>query len=101
MKEDYPKEVIDYAIDNKMSLDEAYNIYILQGLDKEPEEENDSFTLSGEEVEAPEFNLKDELKFLHELEKKIKLEQKNNDNVTKDDLDWVDFQLEQIDNMSD
>ena len=101
MKEDYPKEVIDYAIDNKMSLDEAYNIYILQGLDKEPEEGNDSFTLSGEEVEAPEFNIQDEIEFLSQLEKKIKLENKINYEVSQEDFDWVDFQLKQIDEMSD
>ena len=100
MKEDYPKEVIDYAIDNKMSLEEAYNIYILQGLDK-PEEENASFTLSGEEVEAPEFNIQDEIEFLSQLEKKIKLENKINYEVSQEDFDWVDFQLKQIDEMSD
>ena len=101
MKEDYPKEGIDYAIDNKMSLDEAYNIYILQGLDKKPVEENASFTLSGEEVEAPEFNIQDEIEFLSQLEKKIKLENKINYEVSQEDFDWVDFQLKQIDEMSD
>jgi len=112
---DYPKEVINYAIDNKMTLEEAYKIYVLHGYDKEHEiefdeviaeekedEEDVSFTLSGEEVEAPEFNIKDELEFLSELEKKIKLESKINDyEVTQEDLDWVEFQLKQIDEMSD
>ncbi len=98
---DYPKEVINYAIDNKVSLEEAYKIYVLKG---GYEEVNMDDHLSPKEKEvADEFNLQDEIRFIRELEKKIKKEQKiSNDNkVSKGDLEWVEFQLKQAEELSD
>ena len=101
---DYPKEVINYAIDNKVTLEEAYKIYVMEGGFKEKEEVNMDDHLSPKEKEvADEFNLQDELRFIQELEKKIKKEQKiSNDNkVSKEDMDWVEFQLKQAEELSD
>ena len=49
----YPKHVIDYAIDNKVSLEEAYNHFIMNGEDKKEE--------------PIEINIEEEEKFLSEL----------------------------------
>ena len=102
---DYPEEVINYAIDNKVSLEEAYEIFLLVGEElAEDKEVNMDDHLSPKEKEvADEFNLQDELRFIQELEKKIKKEQKiSNDNkVSKEDMDWVEFQLKQAEEMSD
>jgi hypothetical protein len=101
---DYPKEVINYAIDNKVSLQEAYKIYVLEGGYEEKEEVNlDDHLTPNEKKIAQEFNLQDEIKFIQELEKKIKLEQTISDDnyVSKEDMDWVEFQLKQIDEMQD
>ena len=63
----YPKHIIDYAIDNKVSLEEAYNHYILHGKQEEKREEEEL------KPEKPQdFNIKDEEQFLSELEQKIK-----------------------------
>jgi len=102
---DYPKEVINYAIDNKVSLEEAYEIFLLAGEEFVKEEEvNMDDHLSPKEKEvADEFNLQDEIRFIRELEKKIKKEQKiSNDNeISKEDLEWVEFQLKQAEELSD
>ena len=98
---DYPKEVINYAIDNKVSLEEAYKIYVLKG---GYEEVNMDDHLSPNEKKiADEFNLQDEIRFIRELEKKIKKEQEiSNDNeISKEDLEWVEFQLKQAEELSD
>jgi len=98
---DYPKEVINYAIDNKVSLEEAYKIYVLKG-GYEEVYIDDHLSPKEKEV-ADEFNLQDEIRFIRELEKKIKKEQKiSNDNkVSKADLEWVEFQLKQAEELSD
>ena len=63
----YPKHIIDYAIDNKVSLEEAYNHYILHG---KQEKKRDEEELKPEKPQ--DFNIKDEEQFLSELEQKIK-----------------------------
>tara|TARA_R100001509_G_scaffold144478_1_gene100756 strand:+ start:963 stop:1301 length:339 start_codon:yes stop_codon:yes gene_type:complete len=102
---DYPKEVINYAIDNKVSLEEAYKIFLLasEELAEDKEVNMDEHLTPKEKKIAQEFNIQEEIKFIQELEKKIKLEQAVNDNdeVTKEDLEWVEFQLKQIEEMSD
>ncbi len=63
----YPKHIIDYAIDNKVSLEEAYNHYILHGKQEEKREEEQL------KPEKPkDFSVKEEEQFLSELEEKIK-----------------------------
>ena len=127
MDNKYPKHVIDYAIDNKVSLEEAYNHYILHGKQEEKREEEQL------KPEKPQdFNIKDEEQFLSELEQKIKdqlsedvmndeewwnkwhkkmdkiseLEQEldmskeyHKDPITKAEMDWVEAELEQVDKL--
>ncbi len=120
----YPKHIIDYAIDNKVSLEEAYNHYILHG---KQEKKRDEEELKPEKPQ--DFNIKDEEQFLSELEQKIKdqlsedvmndeewwskwhkkmdkiseLEeelniQKRDDNkITKEEYDWVERELKEVD----
>ena len=102
---DYPEKVIDFAIDNKVSLEEAYEIFLLAGEEfvKEEEVNMDEHLTPNEKKVAEEFNLQDEKRFLRELEKKIKKEQEiSNDNeISKEDLEWVEFQLKQAEELSD
>ena len=127
MDNKYPKHVIDYAIDNKVSLEEAYNHYILHGKQEEKREEEEL------KPEKPQdFNIKDEEQFLSELEEKIKnqlsedvmndqewwnkwhkkmdkiseLEQEldmskayHKDPITKEEMNWVEAELEQVDKL--
>ena len=102
---DYPEKVIDFAIDNKVSLEKAYEIFLLAGEEfvKEKEVNMDEHLTPNEKKVAEEFNLQDEKRFLRELEKKIKKEQEiSNDNeISKEDLEWVEFQLKQAEELSD
>ena len=123
----YPKHIIDYAIDNKVSLEEAYNHYILHG---KQEKQRDEEELKPEKPQ--DFNIKDEEQFLSELEQKIKdqlsedvmndeewwnkwhnkmdkiseLEQEldmskeyHKDPITKEEMDWVEKELEEVDKL--
>ena len=123
----YPKHIIDYAIDNKVSLEEAYNHYILHGKQEKKRNEEEL------KPEKPQdFNIKDEEQFLSELEQKIKdqlsedvmndeswwnkwhkkmdkiseLEQEldmskeyHKDPITKEEMDWVEKELEEVDKL--
>ena len=126
MDNKYPKHVIDYAIDNKVSLEEAYNHYILHGKQEEKREEEQL------KPEKPQdFNIEDEEQFLSELEQKIKsqlsedvmndeewwnkwhkkmdkigeleqelnIQKRDDDVITKEEMDWVEADLEQIENL--
>ena len=77
----YPKHIIDYAIDNKVSLEEAYNHYILHG---KQEEKRDEEELKPEKPQ--DFNIKDEEQFLSELEQKIK--DQLSEDVSNDEEWW-------------
>ena len=123
----YPKHIIDYAIDNKVSLEEAYNHYILHGKQEEKREEEQL------KPEKPkDFSVKEEEQFLSELEEKIKADTDdeqwwaewqekmkkiedmeneldmskeyydkpyNKDKITKEEMDWVEAELEQVDKL--
>jgi len=123
----YPKHIIDYAIDNKVSLEEAYNHYILHGKQEEKREEEQL------KPEKPkDFSVREEEKFLSELEEKIKADTDdeqwwaewqekmkkiedmeneldmskeyydkpyNTDKITKAEMDWVEAELEQVDKL--
>ena len=121
MDNKYPKHVIDYAIDNKVSLEEAYNHYILHGKQEEKREEEQL------KPEKPkDFSIKDEEQFLSELEEKIKADTDDeqwwanwqekmkkieemekelgvnrDDVITKEEYDWVEAELEQVDKLYD
>ena len=120
----YPKHIVDYAIDNKVSLEEAYNHYILHGKQEEKREEEE---LTPEKPQ--DFNIKDEEQFLSELEQKIKdqlsedvsndeewgnkwhqkmekieemekeLGVERDDIITKEEYNWVEAELEQVDKL--
>ena len=113
MDKKYPKHIIDYAIDNKVSLEEAYRHYIMHGKEEKKEEV------------VPEINIEDEEKFLSELEEKIKnqlsedvmndeewwnkwhkkmdkiskleqeldIQQRDDDVITKEEMEWVEWEL--------
>tara|TARA_R100001591_G_C4289658_1_gene167425 strand:+ start:305 stop:706 length:402 start_codon:yes stop_codon:yes gene_type:complete len=119
----YPKHVVDYAIDNKVSLEEAYKHYILHGLEVAREEDHPEG--------YPDVCIEEEEKFLAELEQKIKdqlsedvmhdekwwnkwhkkmdsiseleeelnIQKKIYDEITKEELDWVEAELEQVDKL--
>ena len=119
MDNKYPKHIIDYAIDNKVSLEEAYKHYILNG-EQEVEKIRNS---------APDINVEEEEKFLSELEQKIKdqlsqdvandeewwskwhqkmekieemekeLGVERDDVITKEEYNWVEAELEQVDKL--
>ena len=124
MDNKYPKHVIDYAIDNKVSLEDAYNHYILHGKQEEKREEEQL------KPEKPkDFSIKDEEQFLSELEEKIKnqlsedvmndqewwnkwhqkmekieemekeLGVERDDIITKEEYNWVEAELEQVDKL--
>ena len=124
MDKKYPKHIIDYAIDNKVSLEEAYNHYILHGKQEEKREEEQL------KPEKPkDFSIKDEEQFLSELEEKIKnqlsedvmndqewwnkwhqkmekieemekeLGVERDDIITKEEYNWVEAELEQVDKL--
>ena len=119
MDNKYPKHIVDYAIDNKVSLEEAYKHYILNG-EQEVEKIRNS---------APDINVEEEEKFLSELEQKIKdqlsqdiandeewwskwhqkmekieemekeLGVERDDVITKEEYNWVEAELEQVDKL--
>ena len=126
MDNKYPKHIIDYAIDNKVSLEDAYNHYILNGKQEEKREEEQL------KPEKPkDFSIKDEEQFLSELEEKIKnqlsedvmndqewwnkwhqkmekieemekeLGVERDDIITKEEYNWVEAELEQVDKLYD
>ena len=81
MDKKYPKHIIDYAIDNKVSLEEAYNHYILHGKQEKQRDEEDL------KPEKPQdFNIEDEEQFLSELEQKIK--DQLSEDVMNDEAWW-------------
>ena len=112
----YPKHVIDYAIDNHVSLEEAYDHFILHGeVEKEKEEEV-----------VPNINIEEEKQFLSELEQKIKADTNDeewwanwqkkmkkieemekelgverDDIITKEEYDWVEAELKEVDKLYD
>jgi len=126
MDNKYPKHVIDYAIDNKVSLEEAYNHYILNG---KQEKQRDEEQLKPEKPK--DFNIEDEEQFLSELEQKIKdqlsedvmndeewwnkwhnkmdkigelenelnIQKRDDDKITKAEMNWVEAELEQVDKL--
>tara|TARA_R110000824_G_scaffold244671_1_gene433611 strand:+ start:132 stop:488 length:357 start_codon:yes stop_codon:yes gene_type:complete len=115
----YKEHIINYAIDNNVSLEEAYRRFVVQGEkapEPEPEPEMDD---DGElqefppgyddEVMTPEEGkawaryqqIQKELARLYEEyatagEDYIK---NHTEEITKADMDWVDGQLRQIDNI--
>ena len=116
MDNKYPKHVVDYAIDNKISLEDAYKHYIMHGEEKKKEEEQD----------VSDFNIEEEEQFLSELEEKIKADTddeqwwanwqekmkkieemekelgvERDDVITKEEYDWVEAELEQVDKLYD
>ena len=125
MDNKYPKHVIDYAIDNKVSLEEAYKHYILHGLEVAREEDHPE--------DYPDICIEEEEKFLSELEEKIKnqlsedvssdqewwdhwhkkmkkvekmekelnIQKRDDDEITQAEMNWIEAELEQVDKLYD
>ena len=116
MDNKYPKHVIDYAIDNKVSLEEAYKHYIMHGEEEKKEEKQD----------VSDFNIEEEEKFLSDLEEKIKADTddeheqwwaewqekmkkieemeeelgvERDDVITKEEYEWVEKELKEIERL--
>ena len=112
MDNKYPKHVVDYAIDNKVSLEEAYKHYIMHGKEEKEEEV------------VPEINIEEEEQFLSELEEKIKSDTEDedwwtnwqekmkkiedmekelgverDDVITKEEYEWVEKELREIERL--
>ena len=114
----YPKHIVDYAIDNKVSLEEAYQHYILHGIEKAREEEHPEG--------YPDVCIEEEEKFLSDLEEKIKMdtqderwwkewkakmakieelenelniEKRDSEEITQAEYDWVEKELKEVDEM--
>jgi len=112
----YPKHIVDYAIDNKVSLEEAYQHYILHGIEKAREEEHPEG--------YPDVCIEEEEKFLSDLEEKIKtdtqderwwkewkakmakieelenelnIEKRDSEEITQAEYDWVERELKEVD----
>jgi len=112
----YPKHIVDYAIDNKVSLEEAYQHYILHGIEKAREEEHPEG--------YPDVCIEEEEKFLSDLEEKIKMdtqderwwkewkakmakieemenelniEKRDSEEITQAEYDWVERELKEVD----
>ena len=108
----YPKHIVDYAIDNKVSLEEAYRHYIMHGKEEKEEEV------------VPEINIEEEEKFLSDLEEKIKADTEDeqwwaewqekmkkieamekelgverDDVITKEEYEWVEKELKEIERL--
>ena len=108
----YPKHIVDYAIDNKVSLEEAYRHYIMHGKEEKEEEV------------VPEINIEEDEKFLSDLEEKIKADTEDeqwwaewqdkmkkieemekelgverDDVITKEEYEWVEKELKEIERL--
>ena len=106
----YPKHVIDYAIDNKVSLEEAYNHFIMNGEEKKEEpieidrEAEEKFLSELEEKIKADTDdeqwwaeWQDKIKKIEEMERELGVER--DDVITKEEFDWVDAQLEEYDKL--
>tara|TARA_R110000787_G_scaffold16987_3_gene53755 strand:- start:520 stop:849 length:330 start_codon:yes stop_codon:yes gene_type:complete len=104
----YKEHIINYAIDNNVSLEEAYRRFVVQG-EKTPEPEPEDEVLEGypaldDEVMTPEEGkawaryqeIQKELTRLYD-EYSTAGEEYIKNHVTEEDLEWVDEQLKQID----
>ena len=114
MDNKYPKHVVDYAIDNKVSLEEAYKHYIMHGKEEKKKEEES----------VPDINIEEEEQFLSELEEKIKADTEDeqwwaewqdkmkrieamekelgverDDVITKEEYEWVEKELREIERL--
>jgi|TARA_R110002012_G_scaffold281514_1_gene470605 hypothetical protein len=74
----YPQYVIDYAIDNKISLKEAHRHFILNGKE---------FKADQKEEPKVEFDIEEEMKFLSDLERDIK----NQTQSSVDEEWWMEW----------
>jgi hypothetical protein len=111
----YPQYVIDYAIDNKISLEEAYELFIIKGKETENDPKN------GIDIEAEEKYLseleqdiknqsaedeqwwaawKDKMKKIEDMEQELDIV-RSGEPITKEDMDWVEAELKECDKLYD
>ena len=118
MDNKYPKHVVDYAIDNKVSLEEAYKHYILHGLEVAREEdhpegypdvcieEEEKFLSELEEKIKADTgdedwwtNWQEKMKKIEKMEKELNIQKRDDDKITKAEMNWVEAELEQVDKL--
>ena len=102
--------IANYAIDNKVSLEEAEEIYRLYKEEAEKEKELEGAYLSQEAIDNGHFAADgqltpEELEMYSEtcnkeiLSNMQRIYEEYTNEVTKEELDWVEGQLKQIDDM--
>jgi len=87
----YKQHIVDYAIDNKMSLEEAYDHFI-RGEEKKIEAE-DNLSPGEEDAWAKYQQIQKDLERLVD-------EYNKEQEITKEEMDWVEEQLRQIDELA-
>ena len=95
----YPKHIVDYAIDNKVSLEEAYNHYILHGKQEEKKflSELEQKIKADTDDEQWWANWQKKMEKIEEMEKELGVER--DDIITKEEYNWVEAELEQVDKL--
>ena len=100
----YKQHIVDYAIDNKVSLDEAYAHFIVKGREEKEEkfkeeydfDDPESALLSeGEEDSWAKYQaIKKDLERLYE-----EYSNELSNEVTQEEMDWVEEQLKEADKL--
>jgi len=115
----YKQHIVDYAIDNKVSLEEAYAHFIVKGREEKEEKFKEEYQDKAEDLEDPERytdlygdqpNI-DEAASLSPGEedpwakyKAIKkdlerLYEEYSNEITQEEMDWVERELKEVDKM--
>tara|TARA_R110002051_G_scaffold324225_2_gene420560 strand:- start:771 stop:1091 length:321 start_codon:yes stop_codon:yes gene_type:complete len=100
----YKQHIVDYAIDNKVSLDEAYAHFIVKGREEKEEkfkeeydveEPEDALLSEGEEDSWAKYQaIKKDLERLYD-----EYSNELSNEVTQEEMDWVEEQLKEADKL--
>ena len=112
----YPQYVIDYAIDNKISLEEAHNYFIMNGKEEEKEpkieiniEEEEQFLSDLEKDILKQSQSSDDeqwwmewkakMKKIEKMEQELNIENSIEEDISKEEYEWVEEELKQCDKL--
>ena len=112
----YPQYVIDYAIDNKISLEEAHNHFIINGKEEEKEpkieiniEEEEQFLSDLEKDILKQSQSSDDeqwwmewkakMKKIEKMEQELNIENSIEEDISKEEYEWVEEELKQCDKL--
>jgi hypothetical protein len=112
----YPQYVIDYAIDNKISLEEAHNHFIMNGKEEEKEpkieiniEEEEQFLSDLEKDILKQSQSSDDeqwwmewkakMKKIEKMEQELNIENSIEEDISKEEYEWVEEELKQCDKL--